>query len=106
MATRVSWGVADITNSLGMKAPQSASPHSYARRFGTRLRSPKPGQCHLIYLLSHAMRSQILNLLSLAQDRSTAQEPKPARDQLTNRLRRTFITRPKAKNTNSMAEPP
>src|SRR5437016_11465819 len=61
MATRVSWGAAEITSSLDMKAPQSAPPYSRLQRARAPPRRRKAGKSRLIQLLSHAMHSQNVN---------------------------------------------
>src|SRR5260370_9720139 len=66
MATRVSWGAAEITSSLGMKAPQSAPPYSSLQRARTPLRRRKAGKNRSVQLLNHAMHSQIQNFLPCA----------------------------------------
>src|SRR4029077_20249027 len=66
MATRVSWGAAEITSSLGMKSPQSAPPYSSLQRARALLRRRKAGKSRSVQLLKHAMHSQILNFLPCA----------------------------------------
>src|SRR6202795_3334982 len=124
MATRVSWGFADITISFDMDTPSGAPERGGARGRarstgvgqGRALRWPLRAAQERLLLLHECFPHPMLTLRKIwitgrrifrgsAINTADFFSLLVARGQFTNRRMRTFITRPNAKKTNAVEEP-